>query len=947
MGVSALDAVDGGSGLFEMAPGSLIGREAELEQLDRLLDVARQGPAALVLEGSAGIGKSVVWSRALGLARERGYEVLSCRPGGAEVSLAFAALGDLVEPVADSVLPLLAEPRRSALEVALLERDGPPLSARAIGVAFLDVVRRLAGERPLLIGIDDLQWLDMPSLHALEFALRRVGEERVAVVVTERFEPGGSSPLRLEGVLGEERVTRWRVGPITVAAMHELLRLRSGAGLRRGTLVRVYEASEGNPLVALELVRELRRRGGDRELDEPLPVPGSLRELVGVRVRELPPPVRRVLLAAGALTRPTVGQLVRLERGAERALRVAAEAGIVELVGEGVRFTHPLLALVPYDELAPAARRRLHRRLSGVAASGEERARHAALSVSRADAAVAAGLDDAAESAGARGAPETAAELSALAARLTPWDAAGERWERTLNAAEWHERAGELESAAARAAEVLEGGAAAASSTRARALMLLGTIGGDIEGIDAARDLYLRALDACESAPQLRAEIHQKLAWTSLVGGQAATARRHARAALRLAPSDDPAVVAAAAATVALIEVARTGALPRRLLDRALALERSARATRLGVWGETAPSVLEGVTALWAGDLERARGPLEQMHATALESGDPWLLMHSLAYLSALETSLGDPREGLQLARRYLELASETEQDAQRAGALWPFAVAAATLGSVDEARNAIAVGLEIAERTGHRLYVLGCLAAQGELELSLGEFSSAAEVLWRARELARESGIVAVGRVSILPNAVEALLQVGEVQRAQGLIGDLEAHAAKVGRPWVVALAERSSGLAAAARGDWPAARQSFDQALSNHALQPRPLDRARTQLAFGAMLRRAGAKREARLAIESAEVAFAAAGATLWAERAEDELRRIGGRSAPAGSGLSATESRIAELVAAGRTNAETAQALRLSPRTVEWNLSKIYRKLSVRSRSELAATLRRSPG
>jgi len=335
------------------------------------------------------------------------------------------------------------------------------------------------------------------------------------------------------------------------------------------------------------------------------------------------------------------------------------------------------------------------------------------------------------------------------------------------------------------------------------------------------------------------------------------------------------------------------------------------------------------------------------MHATAIESGDPWLLMHSLAYLSALETTLGHPREGLQLARRYLELASETEQDAQRAGALWPFAVAATALGSVAEARDAIAAGLEIAERTGHRLYVLGCLAAQGELELSLGEFASAAEVLWRARELAREGGIVAVGRVSILPNAVEALLEVGELERAQRLLGDLEAHAAKVGRPWVVALAERSSGLAAAARGDWRAARQSFDQALSNHALQPRPLERARTQLSLGAMLRRAGAKREARLAIESAEEAFAAAGATLWAQRAQDELRRIGGRSAPAGSALSATESRIAELVAAGRTNAETAQTLRLSPRTVEWNLSKIYRKLSVRSRSELAATLRRTQG
>ena len=919
----------------------LVGRDAEVARLRDLLATPADLPQALVLEGPAGIGKTAVWSYGLE-ACGGDVHALSCRPAGSEVQLAFAALGDLVEPVADLVLPQLAAPRRAALEVALLRREGPAPNPRAVGLALLEALRRLAQTQPVIVGVDDLQWLDPASEHALQFAFRRLAAERIALIATERIE-GGARASWLDHALGSERVRRVRLGPLSMGAVNELLRARLGVQFRRGTLVRIYEASEGNAFVALELAREVAARG-DLAPGEPLPLPGGLAELVEERLSQLPASTRRVLLAAGALTRPTVEQLVRLDRNAERALRAAEREGVIEIAGGVVRFNHPLLALLPYGELAAAARRSLHARLATVAASTEERARHLALSVHGPDSTVAAELDSAAGEAGARGAPETAAELSALAARRSAAGEGERRCERLLAAAEWHQRAGELTSALATAEEALA--LAVTGAVRARAYALLGSVRCDTESVAAGIELYEQALREPDAPRELCAEVQQKLAWIRFAAGDSESAGGHARAAVRLA-GEEGAVAASAAATAAQVEVARSGRVPRRLLTRALALERSAQAAKPSVWIETVPSVLEGVVLLWAGELEEAGEPLRQVHAAARENGDPWLMTHSLAYLSALETGLGRPRRGLVLAERYLALAAESESDAHRAGALWPAAVAAGWLGRVEEARSAAREAVEIAERTGHRLYLIGGLAAEGNLELSLGRAALAADCLSRAYDLAHDSGIVSHGRFGIAPNLVEALLDLGEVSQAEEVAAELGAFARALERPWALALAGRCAGAVAAARDDPGTAAAAFRESLADHGRQPRPLEQARTQLAHGRALRRAGRKRDARVALEAARDEFDAAGATAWRERALEELRRIGGRRAPAGGRLSATEAQIAELVASGRSNAEAAAALQLSPRTVEWNLTKIYRKLAVRSRSELAATLRADRG
>jgi DNA-binding CsgD family transcriptional regulator len=909
-----------------------------LEALDPALTRAR----AIVLEGEPGVGKTALWRYAVEAAGERGFNVITSAPAASEARLAFAALGDLLDPGLDDALETLPAPQREALEIALLRREGDlgegDSAQRVIGVATLSALRGVATTTPLLVAIDDLQWMDAASAAVIRFALRRLRAERIVVVATRRLQLRGSAPLELERMLGDERVTRVRVGPLTLGGLHELLRSRIGLAVSRPTLIRLHETTGGNPLYALEIGHELVELGVEPAPDEPLPVPGSIRELINERLERLEPNTRDVLLAAAALGRPTRSLLTRFVDPVEEALDQGVAAGVIELSGERVRFTHPLIASVHYEHAPLAQRRRLHSKLSEIADTLEERARHLALASSGPDEEVARQLDRAGGDAAHRGAHDAAAELCDLAARLTPGQA--DRGKRVLSAAEYHRRAGNLTVAAYRATEVLE--LAREPAARTRALAVLGTVAGDTEGTDAAAALYRRALREQGAPRELRADLHQKLGWISLLTADGRRAEQHARAMLRLSAGGQPAVEAEAAATLSLAIAARGQPVRYDLLRRAIATETAGSSERPWAWAETSPAVFEGLVLLWGGELEQARQPLERIYRVAIDSGDAWLEMHALAYLSSLETSLGRPAAGLELARRYLELASGTDQDAQRAGALWPLAVAAGWLGRAQEARDSAREGLDLAQRTGHRLYVIGNLTALGAVELAAGEPEPAASYSIQAWELAHAGGLESPARFPVLPEAVEALLAIGDRDRAAELAREQRRIAVALGRPWVLALALRCEACVAAADGDEDRAISCFERAEQEHAKQERPLDRARTLVAYGSVLRRQRRKRAAREALEHALCTFQAADAGLWAHRARGELGRIGGRRAAPSGALSATESEVARLVASGRTNNEVAETLHLSARTVEWNLSKLYRKLGVRSRTELAMAM-----
>jgi hypothetical protein len=388
--------------------GDIVGRDGELAVVRAFLEGAPEVPKALVLEGEAGIGKSTLWLQGVEAARERGIRVLVSQPAEAERGLAYAGLGDLFEGVLDDVLPALPTPRRSALEVALLLEGGDTADPRTLGVAVRSALDALAAEVPVLLAVDDVQWLDPSSARALAFALRRIGEQSILLLLARRFGESAETP-DLERAINAERVERLHVGPLSLGGIHQLLQGHLALTLPRPTLLRVHEASGGNPFYALELARDM---GADADPTKPLRIPETLDELVRARIDELPPPTRESLLLAAAVGRPSAELFASLDV-TEHELDPAFTARVIERTdGTTIRFKHPLLASVVYHGASAHERRRAHGRLAEVVADPLDRARHLALATETPDHDVAAVLEDAAASAGARGAPIAAAGLA-------------------------------------------------------------------------------------------------------------------------------------------------------------------------------------------------------------------------------------------------------------------------------------------------------------------------------------------------------------------------------------------------------------------------------------------------------------------------------------------------------------------------------------------------------
>ena len=488
------------------------------------------------------------------------------------------------------VLPQLPPPQRRALEVALLIADpvGSPPEQRAVCLAFLAVIRHLSASGPVVIAIDDLQWLDLPSAAALEFALRRLGSEPVGLLASVRIQAGGQATPVAEAGLPAGRLTRIQVGPLTAAAFEAALRASAGAWLSRLTVRRLFDASGGNPFYGLELARALDRVGGEPSSGEPLPVPADLHGVLSARLAVLPEDVRDVLLAAACLRSPTTTMLEGADGPVARAaLQTAALEGVVEFEGARVRFTHPLLASAIYSGAPPDRRREAHRRLGKIAPSAEERARHLALSAEGPDEDDAAALGEAARAAAARGAPAAAAELAELAATLTPLDQAPARWRRRADVGAYLFRAGDT----ARARHDLEALAEEMppGAARAEALLVLAEVLLHDAGDLVAVPVLEKALADASADRLLQARIHISLARTC--GDDLLYCSRHAEAGLVLAEqAGDPGLTGAAMAQKMYVDfmVGRgldleLGDRARQHLQRALEIHPEASLDRVGL----------------------------------------------------------------------------------------------------------------------------------------------------------------------------------------------------------------------------------------------------------------------------------------------------------------------------------------------------------------------------
>ena len=900
----------------------IVGRDEELSSIAAFIDEGpgAAGAAALVLEGEAGIGKSTLWLAGVERARERGLRTLLSRPAEAERGLAHAGLGDLLEDVLDETLPALPAPRRRALEVAMLRSEAPgdPIDHRGVAVALRDVLQRLSEHGSLLIAVDDAQWLDPSSSVALAFALRRLSTSRVRVLFAQRPADEGQ-PSGPERALAPERVRRLQVGPLSVGALHQLLRDRLGRSFARQTLLRIHEQSGGNPFFALELARVF---GADGDPLEPLPVPRTLEELLRTRISGLPASTRAALAVASALGTSSESLLGRAGIEAD-ALEPAVAAHVIERSNGMIRFTHPLLASVLYRDLGEK-RRIIHGRIAEIVEDPVVRARHLALSKDAPDSDVAAVLDEAARAAVDRGASAVAAELSEHAVRLTPLDARDERHRRAMAAARAHEVAGEWTRARTIATDLLA--ETDIGSWRAEALILLA----ELESVDRAAERLEEALRDSASRPALQSVIHGRLAWARRFG----TGFDHGGAALELAERlDDDVLRARARAVQAILGwFAGDAEAPRdlpalvQLLPSALGGERLVQEATQAIVNTLAPSSKR----------DEARALLEREHRAWRERDEPraaralWGLAWVEFWAGRWELAAEHAAYAYDIAIQY---GLEVPQDHL------PIAVIAVHRGQLQLAREHSERALDLAEaqfgfHPPQHLAVLGLVALwQGHPSAALDWF----------HEADRRAEALGWGEPSMrwwTADHVELLLEHGRIDDAVHLLDAWETDATRVAREWVLADVTRCRGLVAAARADVERALELLAQAVAEHEAVGDPFGRARALLALGTVRRRARQKRPAREAIEAALEGFQAIGAPGWAAKTRAELGRIGGRRQA--EGLTAAERRVASLVVEGRTNREIAAALFLGERTVASHLTHAYAKLGVRSRTELARRL-----
>ena len=854
--------------------------------------------------------------------------MLSCRPSEAETESSFISLADLLGDVAGDVLPELPPVQRRALEAALLLGETPTTSdGRAVASAFLGTLRVLARDAPVCLAVDDVQWLDAASLVALRFALARLEEVPVAAVLAVR----GDVPswVRRAVPLDEQRTVD--VGRLSVGATRELIQAALDATFPRPTLLRIWETSDGNPLFALELAAALQRRGGTLVAGDELPIPSNLDELLRGRVDELDDDALQVARIVAALAEPTatvVGTVVgpRFEAGLDRGLR----ARILELDGDRLRFTHPLLRPAVVARETPSNRRSIHAHLANVVVDPEQRARHLALASAEPDDDVANALEEAARAATARGAPAAAADLAAQALRLTPASSLVDARRRLLSAAEQLHRAGD----GGRARALLEEALVSAEAGRDRAT-ILARLADVEEHPQRTVELYRRALGEAGDDEALHASIHIGL--TKLMGWTEGLERglEHGElAVLAAARVDDVALRCLAAAAYGHIHVCSGRGIARAAMAEAVALERSLPGWPL----DLGPLNSLGHQLCWCAEVDEARVLFQELLILARTRNDPTLEADALWNLAHAEWRAGNWEDADANAMGAVDLRIQlghlTPPDE------FPAAFIAAHRGRTDEARARSEGALARAEAEELRIGQSGHSWVLGFIDLSLGEVEAALSHLRRSYGLRNNLMLEPAQRLE-LGDLLEALITVGELDEAEQILGVWQPRADALDRAWALAILARSRGLLLAARGDAEGAVASFERALAEHRRSTDPFQRARTLLALGRTQRRAKKRGAARTTLEEALAEFERIGAPPWAEQARTELTRISGR-APSSGELTEAERRIADLVAVGHTNREVAAALFLTEHSVETALTRVYRKLGVRSRAELARLL-----
>jgi DNA-binding CsgD family transcriptional regulator len=915
----------------------LFGRSAERAQLEQLLDAAASGAVGCILEGTAGIGKTSLWRESVESARKRDYRVLETAPSEPESLLAFSGLGDLFERLPDDVLETLPEAQADALKAALLLGESPEGSRhqQALPRAILGVLRQVAVDGPVVVAIDDEQWLDPASARVLAFALSRLREEPIAVILARRPEPRGGLSAELRRRFHGGGLETISLESLPMSTIKMLLEARLKRSISRPLLRRIHQGAGGNPLYVLAIATELEARHADGDRAGDLPITGTLADAIELRLAHLDPRADAAMLAIASLSQPTLALLqAAIPDFALSDLESAERAGVIEISGGRLRFTHPLLASTHYGNTPVSKRRELHRLLATVIEDEEERAQHVALGAEAPDRDIADTLESAARVAARRGATESAAQLLEDAARLTPIDHPLAESARIVAAAKHRFSSGDV----SRARDMLEEAIPdlAAGPLRVRAQLQLALIRGDEPRV--AVELLEAALADAGEDYRLRVEIEAELTTATCDVGRLGSARAYAESAVRTAERLGDADLLARALGELLVTCVTTGEpLRPDVLRRLSAMEDSTATTTYNL-----PTTTIGLALHWAGDSERARPMLERAAQRALSRGEEWDRLGLLLSLSQLEWELGDQA----IAEQHLHAAEEGLGEYSE-GLIWLLGLEARYAlekGDLTAARATVGKGLALAEQTAAVWQAARLNPVLAAVELLSGQPDVAHTRLKDEREWLQSIGFGPAGynKTVVWSLDLEALIALGRLDEAEDVLAELRSRADACGSDIVRAIAARCDGLLLAARGELIAALDAIERAVGAHLRCRRPFEHGRTLLEKGSIERRARHKAAAKQTLEQALGILEPLGAEIWVARARDELSRIGLRPAKATEGLTAAQARVADLVVAGLTNPQIARQLHMGLRTVESHLSRVYRECGVSSRSQLVAAL-----
>ncbi len=908
--------------------GEVIGRRDELDRLHALLGDLQAGRGRrLVVAGGAGIGKTTLLDH---LVSATPAQVAVLRVAGvrSEAAIAFSGLSDLLGPV-HGHLSRLPDRQAAALRSALALGPPTPGDRLAVCVATAGLLELAAADRPVLVVVDDALWLDASSIECVLYASRRTSGPMSVLLAGRPDDLAGSELAELP---------RLTVGPLDASSSRALL--GRSPGLADDVADALTESAAGNPLALTELPVALTvgQRRGLEPLPDPLPLGARLQSVFAGRVAGLSDAARRAVLVSAlhdgddVTTVAAACSNVATNLG---QLGAAEAAGILRLDHGRVRFRHPLIRAAVAAAAGPDERRAAHRALAD-ALTGERRAMHLGSATIAPDERVALELEHAAVAAAAKRGFAWAATALESAARLSPDQ--GARARRLLSAGRTAAAAGQSDRALAlldAAAELPSSPALEASLQHLRGGVMVWM--GQIQ--QAAELLTLAAHRVAPQRPALAARMMADAATARSGTSEYDTAEELAeQAVVLLGDADDP---LARAHVLAVLAYAL--ALRGRTTDsvRALAsLDALTADLDPLVPGRTWLHVVDR-TRVPTGDLTRAYGDAAALCVRAREAGAVTALAGALIVAADAAFRLGDWVVADEMSAEAVQVSSDAGQDVWHGMARAIRARLTAAQGLEPESREHIRVMAAIIAGTtitsGQR-FVDG---ARGFLELGLGNVAAAVSALERVEQSARVSGVRELTIVPWVPDLVEGYLRVGRIEDARRLVGRVEIEATD-GPPTACALVARCRGLV---EDDYD---EHFATALRLDDACPVPFERARTELAYGRRLHRHRRRAEARARLGEALSTFQALGAAAWVAMADEELVAAGSRRAPrTADHLTAQEERVAAEVARGASNGEIAATLFLAPKTVEFHLTRIHRKLGVGSRSQLVALLARGAG